>query len=256
MDAFVHNHEPNPWQPSLSRVIERKDGDNAEKLFTSKPFQTLIDTAYLDPKGYAIGDIAGEKTMVVSGSRNIYDHALNVLDLITEYGEDAIEYAADVGGAELGVSPDMVHKVRKAIDLANPVSKISKISSYKLSRAAKANGVKVVIGHSRGSKLVADMSGDYHKASIDGALVITPDKKLVNFAQSRGADPILAFSGKNNVWIKQHNGRFGITSRHGHRLWRGSKNYTGYKKGSTTYKASFLSPWGVRKKKRSKGSRT
>ena len=249
METFVKEHTPSNWKPRVSYAIAHHDGDVAESLFTSRPFQELIDTAYMEPRGYAIGDIAGEKTMVVSGSRNIYDHALNVLDLVSQYGEDAVEYAADVGGAEFGVSPETVHKVRKAIDYVNPVTKISKISSYKLSNIAKKNGVKNVIGHSRGSKLVGDMKGPYNKASIDGAMVITPDKELVNFAQSRGADPLLAFSGKDNVWINQHNGRFGLTSRHTHYLWRGGKNYSGYKKRSSRYKSSFFSPWGVRKKR-------
>lgn len=195
-------------KPKLSSVIKTGDPTIANAVVRSSEFKSGMDAAYAARRGFSIRDVNGEKTMFVSGTRNTTDKILNVTDFIVEHGEDLLEKAATLFGEEFGIPPEAVHKVHQIVDHLSPFDLISKVSSNRLARTAKREGVINVIGHSRGAKLVGDMDINANKAAIDGAMLIAHDKSLRNFAQDRGIDTILAYGGKNNTWLKQRKGLF------------------------------------------------
>lgn len=176
-------------RPGFYSDIKNRDGADLVRLTRTKEFNVLQDIAYNSHAGYDIKMINGQKVMYVSGSRNKTDWALNVID---------------------GFLPSKFHV-------------LSKNTSKNLSEIAKKNNVDVVIGHSRGAKLVADMDkGPYQKMGLDGAMMLaTKDRDMINVAEKQPLDRLIGLRGKNNYWVKASKDP---------RKWHFvSRNYKGYK---------------------------
>jgi len=162
----------NPYGPSaregLYEAVKNNDKDAVYRLVQTNQFNYLFDRAYNNPEGYTIGWYRGQKVMVVSGSRNAVDWGYNVYE-----------------GFRRG------RAIKRTIG--------------NLNRIAKKNGVDVVVGHSRGGRLVADMMDDkFAKLSIDGAMAITHGKKkrgTMNIVQKNPLDLAIGFGGKNNYYV-------------------------------------------------------
>jgi hypothetical protein len=186
----------------LYGAIGRNDGAAVVKMTRNQNFNELADTAYNDPSGYSIGYVRGQKVMFVSGSRNTADWAYN-------FGE-------------------VFRKTR-----------LPKRTSERLSKIAKRNNVKVVVGHSRGAKLVSAMRGPFRKAGLDGAMLLANrrDKKMLNLVQGskyppglapwgkhrygkwQPLDSIIGFTGKNNYYVEDW------TPKNAHFYYRDFKGY-------------------------------
>ena len=171
----------------LKNAITVDDTGSVLRFVRTKSYNDLQDRAYLNKRGYAIGTINGEKVMVVSGSRNVYDWVFNITDTVTP--------------AKL---------------------QPSRITSKRLSKIAKDNGVDVVVGHSRGAKLVSDMDGDFKKLGLDGAMMLARRgrKDMMNVSQGQPFDRLIAAGGKRNHFVR--------TKRVG-KVHYVSRDYRGYK---------------------------
>jgi hypothetical protein len=151
---------------SLSKQIANNNGKAVAGLVQNSTFVDLQGDAYADPKGYSIKTIDGEKVMFVAGTRNLHDWADNFIDTFTPHH----------------------YRTKKAVQRLNDV--------------AKRNGVDVVVGHSRGAGLVGRMDGKYKKLGLDGAMMINPDKNMMNVSQDDPFDRFIAQGGKNNHFVR------------------------------------------------------
>lgn len=161
----------NPYGPSarggLYRAIRDEDKNKVYKLVQTNQFNYLFDQAYNNPEGYSIGWYRGEKVMVVSGSRNAADWGYNVYENFRP-------------------------------------SRLTKRTIGNLNRIARKNGVAVVVGHSRGGRLVADMMDDrFAKLSIDGAMAITRkgNRGIMNMVQKNPLDLGIGLGGRKNYYV-------------------------------------------------------
>lgn len=198
----------------LGSDIRKNDGKKFVEHTRTPQFNDLANAAYNDPSGYSIGWYKGQKVMFVSGSRNATDWGLNL--------------------SELRVP-----------------SFTAKRTIKNLEAIARKHNVDVVLGHSRGARLVAGMRGKYQRAGLDGAMILAPmrDKGMLNIVQSRKypylgwgrktknaiqpLDRIIGATGRNNYYIP-------FQGRHAHFYYR---DYPGYKPRS--YYSRYKPLWGM-----------
>lgn len=148
-----------------------------------RSFDAFAKQAYASKEGYAIrvNPTNGQKEMFVAGTRNVFDWAANL--------------------AEVKYKGKLFYRKRA-------VAKYQKI--------AKANGVDVIYGHSRGGALVGDIVAEKgtRKVGLDAATIISGDKRMPNYRQGGFLgtfDRTIGFTGKNQKIVK---------SKRFHKVWK------------------------------------
>ena len=164
------------WNPknNINALIKRRDYDAVLTNFVQhNDFVFLEKRAYKSPRGFAVGYVNGNKVMYVSGSRNVTDWVLNVMD-------------------------DFI-----------PASKhhLSNRTAKNLTKIALDQNIDVTVGHSRGGMLVAKMDiPDDKKLAVDGALRLAPRDKadIMNLYQNQILDKFIAARGTNKKKYPLH----------------------------------------------------
>lgn len=213
---FLHqSYRARDWQNQgsggLYGAIKRNDGRSVVRLGRTNAFNSVMDRAYNSPSGYAIGYVKGQKVMAVSGSRNTADWAYN------------------------------------AYEVKNDTFLPNYLTIPKLNEIAKRNNVKVVIGHSRGARLVSGMKGPFQKAGFDGAMLLADwkDKKMLNIVQSRKY-PRLPWQKRTRNFVQPLDRIIGATGRNNYYTpYSGKqphffyKDYPGYNEKSFQYDSGY-----------------
>lgn len=193
----------------LAGAVRRNDYDGVLNYTRSQNFNNIADRAYNHPKGYAIGYVGNQKVMYVSGSRNIYDWGFNVVG---------------------GVLPTKMHVM-------------SNRTSKNLSDIARKENVDVVVGHSRGAKIVSGMRGNFTKFGLDGAMMLADkrDAGMMNIGQKQPLDRFIGYGGRNNKYYR--------VKRPGYSHFI-SRDYKGYKQRyqrkprfADNFVRPFFNPW-------------
>lgn len=192
--AFAKQADTARARVPLSKAINTNNVKAVTKNIRSTEFNTGMDLAYKARRGFAIRSVGGQKVMFVSGSRNITDWVANFIDPL----------------------------------LPSKYQKLSNKTVKNLELIAARNNVQVVVGHSRGGKLVDQMNGPYQKLGVDGAMMISTGKrKTMNVYGSGyrgfGFDNLLALRGKNNYKVPLKN------PLKTHYIYRDYKDYKPYK---------------------------
>ena len=189
----------------LAGAVRRGDFDLIRDRTRTQDFNDLADRAYNSREGYAIQNVDGQKVMYVSGSRNIYDWFFNVAG---------------------GVLPSKTHVFSN-----RTVSNLNKI--------ARDQDVDVVVGHSRGAKLVSQMRGSFQRFGLDGAMMLARDKDrdMINIAQKQPLDMFIARGGRRNKFYRVK--RVGKS----HFISRDYKGYRQRFKRRDRYIDNFVSPF-------------
>lgn len=187
-----------PKGGSLSSAIVSNNGDRFGGIVQGKQFNNLMDGAYSNSNKFKIGTVNGEKTMAVAGTHNLRNWAQNGIDTYAAYR-----------GTKLGKKFNLGKTLERGLKYVGARNKRANArDGAKIARFAHRDGVKNVIGHSRGS-LRTSYAQNYNKnkgrnyAAVDGAMLITPNKRLFNYHTKSIMDRGLAYSGKNNYRAKK-----------------------------------------------------
>ncbi len=153
----------------LQKAILRRDGVAVTQFIRQDPFETGMKKAYADDRGYHIDNFAGNKTMFVAGTKSFRDHANNFTDLIK-------------------ILPHRRSKRTRTL----------------LNKVANNNEVDLVVGHSRGAKFVDELTGNFSKLAVDGAMRISKGPKTTMNVRSSGFfDKFIGKGGKSNYENKR-----------------------------------------------------
>lgn len=192
----------NQYKPreGVSKAIQDKDIDRIGMAIQDPLFKQFAQDAYDSEEGYAIrtNPYTGEKEMFVAGTRNIPQWGLNVLDSALYGGDKLLPGVADkvvnegVRGfvSKLGPIGEAVAEHAPQISMPRftvlehlDTARQSK-QSY-LSNIAKANGVKVIYGHSRGGAMAADMKvPGAQKVGLDSAMLLAHNTNMLNLNEA------------------------------------------------------------------------
>lgn len=173
---FQRQVENAQGREGIRNAVRRGEGSAVVRSVRNSEFNRGMDRAYANPCGYHIGRVGNDKVMFVSGSRNVRDWTFNVLDPI----------------------------------LPSKYQVFSNRTTKRLEDIARRNKVDVVVGHSRGGKLVDQMNGPYEKIAVDGAMLISNGKRnTMNIYgggyRGLGFDNVLAVRGRNNYKVNMRN---------------------------------------------------
>lgn len=174
--AFLKQVENARGREGIRNAIRSGEGSTVVRSVRNSEFNRGMDRAYANPRGFHIGYVGNDKVLFVSGSRNVRDWTFNILDPIL---------------------PSKYHYA-------------SNRTTKRLEDIARKNNVDVVVGHSRGGKLVDQMNGRYEKLAVDGAMLISNGKrKTMNIygggLKGLGFDNALALRGRNNYKVNMRN---------------------------------------------------
>lgn len=158
-------------------LIRTRQHERVLKEFVQTPeFNELQDRGYRNCKGVSYGIVKGLRVMFVSGSRNAIDWLFNLVDayVLTE------------------------------------IQAVSNFTAYKLTKQYRRDLPDLVVGHSRGSALVAKMDiPENRKLSVDGAMVLSPwhATDMMNLYQKTFLDRFLSRGGTNQMGfhVKDYN---------------------------------------------------
>lgn len=194
-----HNAEVH-WS-NRSKFLHDVEHHEAEKeelkhVLGTADFSGFADEAYRNRTGYAIRNnpLTGQKEMFVAGTRTPSDWALNALDLGISVLEKPSLFIPKVAG-ERWVHALESTGVTKVFRYLDPVRVRQK---KKLERIAKAEGVEVIYGHSRGGAIVADMQTSATKVGLDAAMMIASNKEMLNLQETQLFDKAIGFGGEMN----------------------------------------------------------
>jgi hypothetical protein len=192
-------------------VGEKYDNlSDANKFLFNKNFDRNIKEAYDRPEGYtfSINPLTGKKEMYIAGTRHKMQWPLNILDTITYnfekyFGDDYRKFQnSQIPG--LGyVTPHFKYLDPWRIDKEKYYSDI-----------ANMHDIDVVIGHSRGGALTADLDFGGTKVGVDAAMTAAQNQSMVNFSQGPNTltelfsqpigvfDKFIGLGGKKNIYRK------------------------------------------------------
>ena len=127
--------------------------------------------------------------MFVDGSRTLRDWKLNVWDVPVTYIQSKVQS-----------KKSKFAKFDKKHDVIGYLDPWRRKKTRRLEKIAKKNHVNLIYGHSRGGAIVADMrvGPNVQKVGLDAAMVITPNKDMLNLHEDTAFDKIVGATGKYN----------------------------------------------------------
>jgi len=139
-----------------------------------------FDAAYSSPEGYSVmrNPISDEPEMFVRGTKTGGEWLQNAAEALPRWAGAAVPVA--------GLASNASRRWRKSY-------------AKKLDYAQKRSGSKVVYGHSRGAAVVGDMTSSFKKVGVDGAMLLSKDKKFTNYRQDQPFDWFISRGEKNSV---------------------------------------------------------
>lgn len=156
----------------------------------------FMEDAYNNPRGYAIrvNPITGKKEMMIAGTR------ARGWDMSTR---DWVQNVAEgIHHAPL-VEEFIGEENWEVLDMIGTYSEHKRDQgSARYAEIARAEGVEVVYGHSRGAAIMSGMDGDWDMIGIDGAAFIGHDVPYTNIVMKWNPfDRGIAMGHKGNVGV-------------------------------------------------------
>lgn len=164
--------------PHSLQTYEERDVMNELK---GQGFGTMMDRAYSDPRGvsFRYNPDTGKNEMFVAGTRNYQDHTMNIVDGLYT----GLNTARDIYGSEavFGVKDDSLsHFFLERLDFRK-LDFVRNKQSRSIEKIARDHNVDVIFGHSRGAAIISDVSSDFKRIGVDGAMIISSDTSIDNY---------------------------------------------------------------------------
>jgi len=201
---------------SISAYVDDRDVSKlSSELVSPNNFGEFVHQAYGSEHGYAIrvNPVTGEKEMMVAGSKSIGDWILNAYDTGL-YGADKL-LDVILEGSEDVLTGGLYHK-DPHVKLFSRADRVRAEYTKQLERVARAHGVDVIYGHSRGGAIVADMDIPATKVGIDAAMLIANNTSELNLTEAGSLiglfDTVIGLTGEENEHIDLGN--------HIHKIWK------------------------------------